>query len=229
MLSLPCGTQLHREKGNEILSSKSVDPAREGAPQNEPILDVPSRLVLSAVDSFAVKGFNATTTRDITNALGMSAGSLYVHFRSKEDLLFFIARTGHEETLAAVRGAAATSSRPIEQLQAIMRVFTARHASRHKRSRVVSYELSALSAEHFDEIAAIRRSTHAQFREVVDAGILAGDFQTSDAEMTTVALLSLGIDVSRWYRDSGSWTAEMIADHFSQLALRIVGVPPGAP
>jgi hypothetical protein len=40
--------------------------------------------------------------------------------------------------------------------------------------------------------------------------------------------LSLGIDVSRWYRDSGRISPRQVADHHVHLALRIVGARPRA-
>ena len=57
--------------------------------------DARDRLLEAAVDSFAARGFHGTTTRDIAAAAGMSPAALYVHHRSKEDLLHLIARTGH--------------------------------------------------------------------------------------------------------------------------------------
>src|SRR5689334_7273714 len=59
-------------------------------------------LLVSAVLCFSRQGFHATTTRDITAAVGLSPGALYVHFAAKEDVLFEIVRTGHERALAAI-------------------------------------------------------------------------------------------------------------------------------
>ena len=44
------------------------------------ILDVSHRL-------FREKGYDHTTIQDITDALGMSKGAVYHHFKSKEDIL----------------------------------------------------------------------------------------------------------------------------------------------
>ena len=41
--------------------------------------------------------------------------------------------------------------------------------------------------------------------------------------MTATALLSLGIDVARWYRDDAGWTPEQVAAHYRDLALRMAG------
>lgn len=177
----------------------------------------------AAVESFAAKGFHGTTTRDIASAAGMSPAALYVHHRSKEDLLHRISRAGHDRTLALVQEAVASSGDPREQLLAVVHAFVVHHAEGHTGARIVNYELAALSPEHLEEIAAIRRNIEAEVRGVVERGVAAGTFTTSDPHMTALALLSLGIDVARWYRDEGAWTPTQIADHYCELALRVVG------
>ncbi len=185
--------------------------------------DARQRLVAAAVESFAAKGFHGTTTRDIASAAGMSPAALYVHHRSKEDLLHQISRAGHDLTLALVREAVATSRDPREQLLSVVRAFVVHHAENHTSARVVNYELAALSPEHLEEIAATRHEIEQEMRDVVERGVEAGAFTTPDPHMTALALLSLGIDVARWYRDEGAWTPAQIADHYCDLALRIVG------
>lgn len=185
--------------------------------------DTRARLVEAAVESFATKGFHGTTTRDIASGAGMSPAALYVHHRSKEELLFRISREGHDRTLSLVQEAAASSSDPREQLLAVVRAFVVHHAEGHTRARIVNYELHALSPEHLAEIAATRRRIEQEMRDVVERGVAAGVFATDDPHMTSLALLSLGIDVARWYRDEGAWTPEQIADHYRELALRMVG------
>ena len=177
----------------------------------------------AAVESFAAKGFHGTTTRDIASAAGMSPAALYVHHRSKEDLLHQISRTGHERTLALVQDAVATSRDPREQLLAVVRAFVVHHAEDHTGARIVNYELAALSPVHLEEIAALRRSIETEMRGVVERGVAAGVFETPDPRMTALALLSLGIDLARWYRDEGAWTPTRIADHYCLLALRMLG------
>ncbi|GAA5019784.1 hypothetical protein GCM10025734_73340 [Kitasatospora paranensis] len=41
--------------------------------------------------------------------------------------------------------------------------------------------------------------------------------------MAGVVLLSLGIDIGRWYADDSDWSPEDIADRYAEIALRIVG------
>lgn len=189
-------------------------------------LDAKSRLVAAAVDSFATKGFHGTTTRDIASAAGMSPAALYVHHRSKEELLYAISKAGHERTLEVVKDAVASSKDPREQLLAAVRGFVVDHARDHTIARIVNYELAALDPDHLRTIITIRRAIEQQMRDVVNTGVASGAFVTANPRMTAVAVLSLGIDVARWYRDDGTWTPEEIAEHYAELALRILGADP---
>lgn len=200
-----------------------VTPPDPPSPDGPVPPDARARLLAAAVASFAEKGFHGTTTRDIAAAAGMSPAALYVHHRSKEELLHQISRAGHDRTLALVRAAVATSDEPTKQLLRVVRAFVVHHAQGHTSARIVNYELAALAPEHLAEISSIRRAIEQEVRDVVEAGVTAGVFHTSDPRMTALALLSLGIDVARWYRDEGEWTPEQIAEHYCELALRVVG------
>jgi AcrR family transcriptional regulator len=182
-----------------------------------------ARLLHAAVASFAVRGFHGTTTRDIAAAAGLSPAAVYVHHRSKEDLLHLISSRGHERTLRLVRDTLAAADGPVDRLAAFARTFAAHHARNHTTARVVNYELAALSEPHRAEVAAVRRAIEAEVRTLVEDGVRAGVFDVPDPRMTTLALLSLGIDVSRWYDDGGSLTPEQVGEHYAALALRMVG------
>lgn len=182
-----------------------------------------TKLLAAATAAFADKGFHATTTRDIASAAGMSPAAVYVHHRSKEELLYLISRTGHEHTLRLVRSAIAAATDPPSRLAATMRAFAADHARGHTTARVVNYELSALNPEHHAEIVQLRRAIAGEVKALVEQGIESGDFHITDAAMTANALTSLGIDVARWYRSDGRWTPDDIGDFHADMALRMVG------
>jgi len=182
-----------------------------------------ARLIEAAIAAFSEKGFHGTTTRDIAAAAGMSPAALYVHHRSKEDLLYLISRAGHERTLTLVRKAIEAGGTPAEQLRRVVYDFAVHHAERHTESRIVNYELAALSPDHRTDIRGIRQQIEAEVRGLVESGVASGDFDSPDPRMAAVALLSLGIDLGRWYREEGAWKPEDIAERYADMALRIVG------
>jgi AcrR family transcriptional regulator len=183
-----------------------------------------ARLQQAALSAFAEKGFHGTTTRDIAAAAGMSPAALYVHHKSKEELLYLISRGGHEGTLRMVRAAITSSDDLAEALYRVVYDFAVDHARTHTRARIVNYELAGLADEHYQVIRDIRRRIEQEVRDLVERGAAAGVFDTPDPAMTTLALLSLGIDIGRWFRDDGRWSPEEVGAHYAALALRMVGV-----
>jgi AcrR family transcriptional regulator len=200
-----------------LVSASTPDPLLPEQP------DARTRLARAAVEAFAARGFHATTTRDISTAAGMSPAALYVHHRSKEELLFELARVGHERVLVMVRESVARADGPVEQLGGLVEDFVRDHALVHTGARVINYELAALSEAHLAEIALLRHEIDLVVRDVIDRGVASGDFESPDPHMTALAILSLGVDVARWFRDEGRWTPDQVATHYRLLALRMVG------
>lgn len=198
-----------------------VNAAASGAPERP---DARARLLTAAIEAFSAKGFHGTTTRDIAAAAGMSPAALYVHHRSKEELLHLICREGHDRTLALCEAAVAEGGTCVEQLDRLIEQFVLHHAENHISARIVNYEMSALTDDHQVEITELRRRIDRVVRDLLERGAAAGEFSTPDPVMTASALLSLGIDVARWYSDERGWSPDDVAVHYVELARRMVGV-----
>ena len=153
----------------------------------------------------------------------MSPAAVYVHFKSKEELLFRICVAGTEQMLALSRQAVRSSEDPVEQLASMFRWFVRDQALEPAKSRVVNFEWNALEAANHKQVARMRSSLADGVKQVVAAGMATGTFTTEDESLTALALTSLGSDVCRWYRPSGGYTPEQVADHYAELALRMVG------
>lgn len=181
------------------------------------------RIVEAARVAFGTNGFHATTTRDIAAAAGMSPAGVYVRHASKEALLYALCRQGHEDTLTELTAAVDGAATPTEQLRALMHAFVLREAEHHTTARIVNYELEALAPEHRAEIDTLRRQIQALTLRVVTAGVESGEFDCDQPELTAIAIMGMGIDVSRWFRSERTWSAEHVAQQHADLALRMVG------
>src|SRR4029079_12212526 len=94
--------------------------------------DAPARLLYAAAEAFVDRGFHATSTRDIASRAGLSPAGVYVHFASKEELLYQLSREGHEAARDMLVAAAEAADSPTEALRAIMGTF-ARWDAEHAR------------------------------------------------------------------------------------------------
>lgn len=196
----------------------------EAQPWGEVTPDAARRLLLAAVEAFAERGYHATTTRDIAGRAGMSPAALYIHYKTKEELLHRISRIGHEKAVEILRTAARAEGSPAERLADAVSSFVRWHAGGRTTARVVQYELDSLGPDARAEILALRRQVDAEVRGIIEDGVRCGDFDVPDVQGTTLAVLSLCIDVARWFNVDGPRTPEQVGELYADLVLRMVGV-----
>ncbi|MET1071019.1 MAG: TetR family transcriptional regulator, partial [Umezawaea sp.] len=81
------------------------------------------------------------------------------------------------------------------------------------------------SPEHHTVVAELRRKIETHVRAMVEAGVESGAFTVPDLKGTALAVLSLCIDVARWYRPDGTRTPEQIGTLYADLVLRMLRTP----
>jgi AcrR family transcriptional regulator len=180
------------------------------------------RLLQAAVEAFAEKGFTATTTRDIASRAGMSPAAVYVHHDTKESLLFTVSVEGHRAALDVIRSAASAETDPVHRLRHMVRDFSTWHAVNRRVGRIVQYEFDALTPEHRAEVAGYRRRIERVMQDALSEGVSQGDFAIEDVPGTARAILSLSIDLVRWFTPRGSHSADDLAELHADLAVRMV-------
>jgi AcrR family transcriptional regulator len=181
-------------------------------------------LLLSALDAFLARGFHAATTREIAERAGMSPAAVYVHWKAKHDLLFEISRIGHQAVLDVVEQALERSSGdPVVRVHAFVSAFARWHADNHALARVIQYEFKKLPPSQFRRIVRIRDRFEELMRDELARGAAAGVFDVADLEGTTLAVLSLCIDLARWYEPADDHnSAEAVGELYASLAIRML-------
>ena len=201
--------------------------APEGGRQSSgsDVTDTAVRIMLAAADAFAERGFHATTTRDIASRAGLSPAGVYVHFASKEVLLFELSRRGHARARDLLVAAAAAAPNPTEALRAIIGGFSRWHAEHYELGRIVQFEFRHLGPEHRDEVLTLRKEIDQVVAGVLRDGVASGEFEVDDVPTTALALLSMAVDVARWYAPDVRRTPEAIETAYGALAVRLVRSP----
>jgi AcrR family transcriptional regulator len=148
---------------------------------------------------------------------------MYIHFHSKEDVLYHVARRGHASVLAAVEEALAAEAPPETQVRRFVEAFTSWHAWNHQSARIQQYELQSLAREHYDEIRNVRSRFGHMLKQELRRGVQSGTFQIDNLDTTALAILSLGIDVARWYRPGVDPEPEVLGQRYADLVLAMLG------
>jgi len=182
------------------------------------------RLLLSALAAFARHGFEAATTREIGEGAGMSPAAVYVHYKAKSDLLHEISRIGHQSVLDEVeRALAEAPADPVQRVRRFVAAFAKWHADHHVVARVIQYELKSLPPGQFRQIAKLRKRFEELLGAELRAGVAAGAFEVPELEATTLAILSLCIDLARWYHPGADHkSSDEVGELYADLVARMV-------
>lgn len=79
------------------------------------------RLLSAAAHLFRDKGFDRTTVRDIAASVGIQSGSIFHHFKTKEDILYAVMEEVIHFNTERLRQAVVAHSTGQEQLRALIR------------------------------------------------------------------------------------------------------------
>lgn len=70
------------------------------------------RIARAAIDQFSLRGIHLTSMSNIIEASGLSAGTIYNHFKGKNEIIAYVARTTFSGLFAEVEAAASTEPPP---------------------------------------------------------------------------------------------------------------------
>ncbi len=180
------------------------------------------RLLISALLCFSTNGFAGSTTRQIAERAAMSPAGLYVNYRSKGDLLFAVIHTSHRFMLHELTEIAEGADAAPEKLRGFVQAYVAFHARYHLLAFVGEYELRSLEAEQLARITPLRHRYRSLVEGLLLEGVASGDFDVADLRGTARAILSLGMDVARWFRHDGPLTPQDVAALQADLVRRMV-------
>jgi AcrR family transcriptional regulator len=160
----------------------------------------PAEILAAALASFAEHGFAATRLDDVAARAGVTKGTLYLYFDSKEDLFKAVVRQELVPTLeraeAMVAGSFAPSLDLLEQLVGTL-------------VRVIGSPIGAIpklvltEAGNFPDLARFYRDAvvdrgKALFRKVIERGVAVGELRPVDVENTVTCIVAPLLLAALW-------------------------------
>jgi TetR/AcrR family transcriptional regulator, fatty acid metabolism regulator protein len=161
-----------------------------------PLLEGDKRetILRAATDVFASRGFFNSQVADVARAAGVAAGTVYLYFRSKDDLLVSIFDRTMREWIEEGRASVAAIKDPVERLRAIARMHLDRMGRDRSLAIVFQVELrqSTKFMERFSTTAL--REYLGIIRQVIVDGQAAGAFRRQINPTLAAKLFFGGLD-----------------------------------
>lgn len=189
------------------------------------------RILDVAAELFFTDGYPATSVRRIMTACNVTAGSMYNHYASKEDVLFAILERSHVDTLTALReGLESSGDSATEQLRALVLAISTFHTERQIEGMVSQREWRHLPPERAETILNRQREVREIFEDTLSRGVAEGEFTFDDqgvqVDIAAKSILDLCMNAGQWFRTRGRLSSAALAHQHVQLTMLMVGAEP---
>ena len=182
-------------------------------------------LLRAAIETFAARGYFNAQVADVARTAGVAAGTVYLYFRGKDDLLISIFEKTMKEAIAAGRESIAGLDDPLAQLRTIARL----HLDRMSRDRnlAVVFQVELRQSTKFMErfSATYLRDYLGIIRDAVARGQATGAFRR-DVNPTLAAKLLFGMldeMATNWILSKRRYSLASEADAIVDLFVHGVG------
>ena len=156
----------------------------------------PQELLDAALSLFVQKGFAATRAEEVAAAAGVSKGTLYLYYPSKEELLKAVISQRLSSEIAAVAEYSAQYEGSCASL--LTEVFTQWWSRVFDSPTSAVFKLVITEVRNFPDIAAFYRAevvepATALVGEIIGRGIASGEFRAVDVPAMEAAATALGM------------------------------------
>lgn len=192
----------------------------------------PHEITRAALEVFAQTGFAAARLDDVALRAGVSKGTLYLYFPSKEELFKAVVRAAILPNLARAERAAARHRGPQAALLGALLELIARRIRRSRLGAVPKLVLA--EAVNFPELArfyleAVVQRAMALMAGIIRRGIASGEFRPVPVEPTVVSIIGPVLMLALWRYSFAPATARPLDEPSilqAHLALLLDGLRP---
>lgn len=174
-----------------------------------------------AATMFAERGLKATTVRDIADSAGILSGSLYHHFKSKEQMVEEVLKDFLDWLFARYQEILDSETSPLGQLTGLF--MASFEAIEHRHAQVVIYQDEAKrlsSIPQFGFVDERNREQRKMWIDILQQGISDGSFrQDIDVDLVYRFIRDTTWVSVRWYQPGGPLSAEEVGRQYLAIVL----------
>lgn len=169
-------------------------------------------LIETAALLFARNGYNKTNMRELAEAVGMKAGSIFYHFKNKEEILYAVMQQAITNMLEAVQKDFAQAETPREQLHVLVCQELDMYLG-HQSSYglVLIHEWRSLPAELQGDLMEMRAEYESYWNSTLEACHREGIIK-ANPKIVRRLLNGAFSWVIYWYKPGGEFDFEQLVD-----------------
>ena len=172
-----------------------------------------------AASMFREKGFTATSMRDLAEAVGIEAASLYNHIRSKNEILEAICFDVANRFTTNMDAIEASSQKPINKVETLLRFHIQQMISNYEEVYVSDREWKHLDEPYLSNFHNQRRTYRKRFAAIIEEGIRKNEIRKIDAPTAVLIMLHAVSGIESWHRSTTKINAQELENNMVMIMI----------
>ncbi|QCR32672.1 TetR/AcrR family transcriptional regulator [Lysinibacillus sp. SGAir0095] len=188
------------------------------------------RIIKESIDLFDKKGFSKTSIQDIVDTIGVTKGTFYYYFKSKQELLRDIHLNYIKELLKEQEIILRDEYISFEEkMQKLIYLIIKNIRVHGKSARVFNREVRHLDEEQVKSVNVYRKEFRFNLQKLIEEGIEKGEFREHlRSDIVIFGILGMVNRSYNWYKPDGEVTEEELVSIYMDLILNGIKSEPNS-
>lgn len=168
---------------------------------------------------FREKGFAATSMRDLAEAVGIEAASLYNHIRSKNEILEAICFDVANIFNTNIEAVEISNQKSITKIDNLLRFHIRQMIENYEEVYVSDREWKHLEEPYLSNFQTQRRNYRRKFAAIIEEGIERNEIRKIDAPTAVLIILHAISGIESWHRSKAKINAEELENNMVMIMI----------
>ncbi|HEY2100040.1 MAG TPA: TetR/AcrR family transcriptional regulator [Pseudonocardia sp.] len=188
--------------------------------------DIAEQILDRAALLFYERGYDATSIRDLAEAIGISSSTLYHHYSNKQEILYAVVHRFMEVFNAEIIPTLSDPGRsPTARLLDAVRLHLEISDARRAELLRVNHIRASLNEPQVRELTRLQWAYQDAVKNAIKEGCAAGEIATDDVDLCTMAVLDMLNGVRTWFRHSGSLSLNDVVARYTAMVRKMLSTP----
>lgn len=170
-------------------------------------------IVSKAASLFREKGYKATSMRELADAVGVEAASLYNHIHSKTEILHVICFNVANRFMSHMESIEQEQVSAIVKVEKLLRFHINEMLHQYEEVYVSDREWKHLTDPYLSNFQNQRRTYRKRFAAIIEKGIVAGEIKSIDAPTAVLIMLHAVSGIESWHRSTAKISGKELEEN----------------